>query len=422
MGEAIPPITHEDLDSAFKNKQFFLVFQPKVSISRLLATGAEAFIRWQHPSHGLLMPGLFLGFIEQEGRLRELTLFVLREALRQCLAWHREGLHWTVAVNVGASDLVDGSLATSVNLLLEEFDLPADALTLDVPEAELAKNAAQVLPTLLDLRARGCGVALDSGANPFLLEDIKGLPLTELKIAGSAIIQFVQSTQHAGHGRIAARLKLAKEYRIPASAVGVEDEATLWALQRAGFDNAQGLYICRPLRGQELKRWDAIWRDAAHNLAASKKRPLIAIDMTGEAPQKIIPQRQPQAADEVVTSKLVRGPDARPLVLEISAHKAQQAAASAPAVTDEVPTLCADAPSLDDIGASPSKATLELPIRQVPRAVRGSSGADTPPKGSEEQLPETLPLIARKVPGLDKPIAMSVQNPGRQGFSLFRKR
>ncbi len=87
-----------------------------------------------------LMPGLFLAFIEQEGRLHELTLFVLREALRQCLAWHREGLHWTVAVNVGASDLVDGSLATSVNLLLEEFDLPADALTLDVPEAEVATN------------------------------------------------------------------------------------------------------------------------------------------------------------------------------------------------------------------------------------------------------------------------------------------
>jgi EAL domain-containing protein (putative c-di-GMP-specific phosphodiesterase class I) len=418
MGDAAPPITHSDLDSAFKNKQFFLLFQPKVSISRLLATGAEAFIRWQHPSHGLLHPGLFLPFIEQEGRLRELTLFVLREALRQCVAWHRESLRWTVAVNVGASDLIDGTLATSVNLLLEEFDLPADALTLDVPESELAKNPAQVLPTLLDLRARGCGVALDSGANPFLLEDVKGLPLTELKIAGSAIIQFVQSTQHAGHGRIAARLKLAKDYRIPASAVGVEDEATLWALQRAGFDNAQGLYICRPLRGSELKRWDSIWREAAHNLAASKKRPLIADDPAAEEEVRPTPKRPLHGTEEFMTALSRRTTAAPARAAEQAVPEEAQAETAAADRPSQAPPLEADMPPLA-AWSVPAKPALEAPIRQVPRATRGGAKEDA---AKEEPAPEQLPLITRRVPGLEKPIAMSVQNPGRQSFSLFRKR
>lgn len=403
MGEATPQITHEDLDSAFKNKQLSLVFQPKVSITRLLATGAEAYIRWQHPSHGLLLPGLFLPFIEQEGRSHELTLFVLRESLRQCVAWHREGLRWTVAVNVGASDLIDGTLATSVSLLLEEFDLPADALTFDLPEGEIARNPSGVLPTLLDLRARGCGLSLDSGANPFLLEDIKGLPLTELKIAGSAIIQFVESTQHAGHGRIAARLKLAKQYGIPASAVGVENEATLWALQRAGFDNAQGLYICRPLLGNQLKHWDTVWRSAAHSLAASKTRPLIE----GEAPpaeaMKTAPNGAPRTDSKGAKSSPVHRPNAQPTGAE-------------PASPTEAPAERAAEPSVEsqELGKKPP---LEAPIRHVPRAVRGSAvtASDPPP-------PEAPALVARKVPGLDKPIAMAVQNPGRQGFSLFRKR
>lgn len=407
MAEAAPSFTHEELDSAFKNKQFFLLFQPKVSISRLLATGAEAYVRWQHPKHGLLLPGLFLPFIEQEGRLRELTLFVLREALRQCLAWHREGLRWTVAVNVGAGDLIDGTLATSVGLMLEELDLSADVLTLDVPEGEIARNRSRTLPTLLDLRARGCGVALDSGANPFLLEDIKGLPLTELKIAGAAIIQFVQSTQHAGHGRVAARLRLAKENHLQASAVGVEDEATLWALQRAGFDNAQGLYICRPMPGAELKRWDAIWRDAAHKLASSKKRPLIEEEAPVEDGSARAPRDRASTANGKRSAKRDDTGQATPI--------AARAVAAEPRGSERLSD--GEAEGASDGPAVPAKPPLEAPLRTVPRAVRGR-GDNAP----AETAPETLPLIARRVPGLDKPIAMSVQNPGRQSFSLFRKR
>jgi EAL domain-containing protein (putative c-di-GMP-specific phosphodiesterase class I) len=354
-----------------------------------------------------LLPGLFLPFIEQEGRLKELTLFVLREALRQCLAWHREGLRWTVAVNVGAGDLIDGTLATSVGLMLEELDLPADALTLDVPEGEIARNPSRALPTLLDLRARGCGVALDSGANPLLLEDIKGLPLTELKVAGAAIIQFVQSTQHARHGRIAARLRLAKDNHLQASAVGVEDEATLWALQRAGFDNAQGLYICRPMPGAELKRWDAIWRDAAHKLASSKKRPLIQEEGPAEAPTSRLPQDKAGAANGI--------PWAKPDVYADTVSVEAQAAAAEPA--DSAFPTRNDAEEAGGEPAAPTKPPLEAPLRTVPRAVRGRGD-----KAPEEPAPESLPLIARKVPGLDKPVVMSVQNPGRQNFSLFRKR
>jgi hypothetical protein len=132
--------------------------------------------------------------------------------------------------------------------------------------------------------------------------------------------------------------------------------------------------------------------------------------------------RERQTDDEVVTTKLVRGPDARPQALETSGRHKRRAAASAPVIVENVPSLDSDAPPAADSRTSGPKPTLEAPIRQVPRAVRGTGGADEPVEETEEHMPDALPLIARKVPGLAKPIAMSVQNPGRQGFSIFRKR
>lgn len=266
-------LTHNDLDSALKNKQLQVAFQPCISLSKLSALGGEAFLRWQHPALGLLPANLFMPFARAQGRTREVATFVLRETLRAVSEWRRAGLQWKAYVNVDGADLADGMLADSIALLLCEFEVPAEALTLDIRETDFAERGAQFLPHIAALRTMGVGIALDTVPGEAPLQDISSLPLTEMKIAGPAIIRFVEMTQDTGLGRIMHRLDQAREAGLLTCAMRVESEATLWALQRVGFDAAQGAYISRPLPLTELVRWDHIWRKAAAELTAQKQRP-----------------------------------------------------------------------------------------------------------------------------------------------------
>lgn len=265
-------LTHNDLDSALKNKQLQVAFQPCISLSKLSALGGEAFLRWQHPALGLLPANLFMPFARAQGRTREVAMFMLRETLRAVSEWRRAGLQWKAYVNVDGADLADGMLADSIALLLCEFEVPAEALTLDIRETDFAERGAQFLPHIAALRTMGVGIALDTVPGEAPLQEISSLPLTEMKIAGPAIIRFVEMTQDTGLGRIMHRLNQARDAGLLTCAVRVESEATLWALQRVGFDAAQGAYISRPIPLSELVRWDHIWHKAAAELTSQKQR------------------------------------------------------------------------------------------------------------------------------------------------------
>jgi len=296
-------LTHNDLDSALKNKQLQVAFQPCISLSKLSALGAEAFLRWQHPALGLLPANLFMPFARAQGRTREVALFMLRETLRSAAEWRRAGLDWKAYVNVDGADLADGMLADSIALLLCEFDLPAETLTLDVRESDLAERGAQILPHLTALRTMGVGIALDTVPGEAPLQDLSGLPLTEMKIAGPAIIRFIESTKDTGLGRILNRLHQARQAGLTTCAVRVESEATLWALQRVGFDAAQGAYISPPIALRELVRWDGIWRQAAEQLSAQKTR-------ASRAEPQIAAEPQEQLADRFESARTGFEPDA----------------------------------------------------------------------------------------------------------------
>lgn len=275
-------LTHNDLDSALKNKQLQVAFQPSISLATLSALGAEAFLRWQHPALGLLPANLFMPFAREQGRTREVAQFMLRETLRSVADWRRAGLDWKAYVNVDGSDLADGMLADSIALLLCEFELPPEVLTLDIRESDLVERGAQVLPHLTGLRTMGVGIALDTVPGEAPLQDISALPLTEMKIAGPAIIRFMEQTREAGLGRILGRLNQAHAAGLKTCAVRVESEATLWALQRVGFDAAQGSYISPPISLNELVRWDHVWRQAAEQLTAQKAETRAAAGETAE--------------------------------------------------------------------------------------------------------------------------------------------
>ena len=264
-------IDNDDLDSAFQLKEFAALFQPVVSLGRLRAVQASTSLQWHHPALGVLDQPMFMELITDLGRRRELTLHTLRAAVRACAQWRREGLDWSVSARITPSEFLDGDLVTSISQILSESNLnPAD-LTIDLRETELVGLVSQLLPTFTELRTLGCGLSLHTGASLSSFQDIRVLPLTELIITGGATLQFIQRTRQAQYGLFAERLAEADASGIRAVAAGVEDEATLWAIQRAGFAAATGNYICRPLPQKGLIRWNAVWQQAAEAIAASKR-------------------------------------------------------------------------------------------------------------------------------------------------------
>ena len=126
-----------ELRRAIDENQLVLHYQPKVDFRNGRLEGVEALVRWQHPERGLVMPEEFIPFAEHTTLMRPLTLYVIDRALAQCQEWRRSGLKLTVAVNMSVRNLLDLKLPEEVSRLLEKWELPSDALKLEITESVL---------------------------------------------------------------------------------------------------------------------------------------------------------------------------------------------------------------------------------------------------------------------------------------------
>jgi EAL domain-containing protein (putative c-di-GMP-specific phosphodiesterase class I) len=443
------------LDSAIKSKQLVVGFEPFIALRKLEACGAELHLAWRHPEYGPLAPGLFMPFVVAEGRTREITSFILREAARAAADWRRGGLDWKVSVNVPIEDLLDGTLPSALGVLLDEFNLPPEAITIDIAESDVVRFSAQALPAITGLRALGCGVALESAPGEAMIQDVRGLPFTEVKVSGAAIIQFVDRTRHSGAGRVAARVYNARSSGIPVTAVGIDNEAMLWSVQRLDFDAAQGPYICAPTDAFALLRWEKIWRQAAEAIRDRKNPPRRAAERPVEAvpPPPVIedvPQAPiaaplfeveevpaPQAsfvAAEPAPAAMIAQIEAEfeilyPGELEPLAEQAEEPVraeyAEAAAFDDDDELGSAEGSDFADEAAlaqepEPAPPPAYLQGEEVRHAAHGMT-VHAPKAAPAAPAEPELTLVTRRLPGIDKPIVMTVQNEAAQRFGFLKR-
>lgn len=252
-------LTNQDVDAAFEEGQFRLIYQPQISTKGAKVMAAEAYVRWFHPNFGPIPPGLFLGFVESQGRTRELTNYLLRQAVEAAANWRSSGLNWVATVNVSITDLTDGTLPLTLEILLREHGLEGWHISLDIPETAIAAGWSQwdaIASTLKAIREHQVGIALDcSGPESVPLDQIDPGLFTQLKVGGPAILQFAKSTRHLPFGFIQDRVRFAKENGLISVAVGAEDAASLLALKQIGFDHVQGNAVCPPVPLAELSEW-----------------------------------------------------------------------------------------------------------------------------------------------------------------------
>lgn len=268
-----------DIDRAFQNNEFRVVFQPTVDLSSERMTGAEVFVRWQHPQYGLLPPGLFLDFIESQGRMADMTGFVFHAALDGARKWTKQGRDWCVSINVAPGTVTAPGFAHGLKHLLNEYMLDANKVIVEVPERAVAQEPEALCEALYEVRKLGVHVALDGGGIvPVDLSKFVPMPFTSIKVGGPASIRLAQRLGLKGKGAIAARLRFARQNELEAVAVGAEDEATMEGLASVGFTAAQGVWIQKPMALDELLAWDGTWA-----------RGKVMMDAAPVAPRAVVP-------------------------------------------------------------------------------------------------------------------------------------
>ncbi len=243
MGAQAVRLSNVDIDNALKNKDFEVLFQPVFDLGNGALARVETFVRWRHPKLGLLPPGAFISFFESQGRMSELTRYVLGSALKAYMDWRGP---WApgLSVNLALSDLSDDAFTTHFTKLLRDHDFPADLVTLEcpMPPVDMPIEAAQGhFERLADTGAR-LAIEVRGRANE-LLRALDPFPFDEIKTGGSAILRFARTVRGPGLSAIADLLDVANEANAAITAVGVEDQASLSALRGLGFTAAQGNHL-----------------------------------------------------------------------------------------------------------------------------------------------------------------------------------
>jgi diguanylate cyclase (GGDEF)-like protein len=245
-------LQHE-LRQAIDRKEFVLHYQPRVRADNGAVTSAEALVRWQHPSRGLLPPGAFIEQTETAGLMDALGALVLEEACRQAATWHRQGLGLhRVSVNVSTQQLKSGQLPTLVRRTLARHHLPADMLELEVTESLLVHDANGARRQLMALREAGVTIALDDfGTGYSSMTMLRQLPIDVMKIDRAFVADL--DTDDSALAITRAIVSLAETMGLRVVAEGVETEGHATRLRQMGCHELQGYYYARPLPAAALE-------------------------------------------------------------------------------------------------------------------------------------------------------------------------
>jgi diguanylate cyclase (GGDEF)-like protein/PAS domain S-box-containing protein len=242
----------EGLRSALDERQFSLLYQPKVDLRSGRILGVEALIRWRHPEHGMVSPLRFIGLAEESGLIVAIGEWVLQSACRQAMAWRAEGLApLTVSVNVSPRQFEEKRLVERVAQALRDSALPAADLELEVTEGLIMRDLAQSVGKMRELKAMGVSLSIDDfGTGYSSLSALKSFPISSLKIDKSFISELADNPDDQAIAL--AIIALGHRLNLRVIAEGVETEQQRSFLRANDCDEMQGYLFSRPLPPDEV--------------------------------------------------------------------------------------------------------------------------------------------------------------------------
>lgn len=270
--------TEAELLRAVDKGEFELFYQPQVSLPDHRVIGAEALIRWRHPSRGLLSPAQFMPVVNTSAIANRVAGWVLKTACRQAGIWERIGCGLRMGVNLSPSQLKSGDLSQEVRRVLGETGLTPGRLEIEVTEDILLDDADRVLAMFKRIQALGVGIVFDDFGTGFAsLSYLKRFPLDGLKIDRSFVTDLGSNADDAAI--VDLTIALGKKLRLSVIAEGVEDRATAELLAAMGCTEAQGYYFGRPMTAAQFEH-----TFLAEGLAAVTSEPEVAVSRRSRCP------------------------------------------------------------------------------------------------------------------------------------------
>lgn len=242
------------MNDALNKNQFCIYYQPKYDLQSGKISGAEALVRWKHPTKGLVSPGEFIPIFEHNGFILKLDAYVWEAVCAQQRQWLDDGLVAPpISVNVSRINLYNPKIADFIETLTQKYNIPLDIFNLEITESVYAENQTILANTITDLHSKGFLVFMDDfGSGYSSLNTLKSLEFDVLKIDMKFLSE--KSTSKRSRAILGAIMAMAKELDIPTIAEGVETPDQADYLRSIGCNFAQGYLFARPMPAEAFDK------------------------------------------------------------------------------------------------------------------------------------------------------------------------
>lgn len=236
-------LEHE-LSRGLEKQEFFLHYQPIHCLQKKGVVGFEALARWQHPTRGLISPGIFIPLAEKSGFIHQLSLYLIEQVCQVLQSWKQANGAAdmpSISINLSTIQLSEPGLYLDIKTLLNQYDIQPGELIFEVTESALLENPDAALKNIIRLKEIGIIFYLDDfGTGYSSLARLQELPFDTIKIDKSFVIQ-----QNWPISR--AILMLAESLQLNVIAEGIETVEQLQVLQELGCTKMQGFYFSKPV-------------------------------------------------------------------------------------------------------------------------------------------------------------------------------
>lgn len=242
----------QSLRRALESGEFLMYYQPRVDCRTGRIHGVEAFVRWVHPTRGLMSPGYFITAAENTGSIVPMGEWILRTVCEQTVEWQRQGLPpLRMAVNVSAPQLVQTNLAACFMRIAGETGFDPNFLELELNEGLAMQDADTTIRVFREFKRHGIHLSIDNfGTGCSLVSYLKRFQIDSLKIDRSLVEHLCCDPDD--QAIVEAIVAMAHTLKLAVVAEGVETEEQLRLLQDLGCDEWQGSYCSRPVPSAEL--------------------------------------------------------------------------------------------------------------------------------------------------------------------------
>ena len=241
-----------DLRHSVERGELVFHYQPIVDLAKGRCVGVEALCRWQHPTRGLVAPGVFIPLAEENGFIRQIGLWTMQEAMRVISSTN--GTMPVMSVNLSMRNLRGTDLASSMAEILERTGADPARLKIEITETAMMADAEHTLAVLGELQRMGIRMSIDDfGTGYSSLAYLQRLPVDDINVDRSFVLNMLKNS--SDEAIVRSTIELAHSLGLTAIAEGVEDEATLDRLRSLGCDRIQGYHLGRPMPFDQLTEW-----------------------------------------------------------------------------------------------------------------------------------------------------------------------